>query len=118
MSDTGDLYSLGVGRDTLNRKLGGGMPKSSIVLIEGEFGAGKSVVAQRFTWGFCNENYSMAYLTPELDLDGFLGQMKSLGYDITEALLDLRFLFLEIPIESGRRYIDKIMESEFAFQFN
>ncbi len=111
-----DLYSLGVGRDTLNRELGGGIPKSSVVLIEGEYGSGKSVMAQRFTWGFCKEGYPTAYLTPELDLDGFLKQMESLDYDITEALLDLRLLFLEIPIKSGQRYVDKLMDSEIIWQ--
>ncbi len=116
MPETENLYSLGVGKDTLNRALGGGIPDSSIALIEGEYGAGKSVMAQRFSWGFCKEGYPTAYLTPELDLNGFLNQMRSLGYDITDALLDLKLLFLEIPIKSGQRYVDKLMNSDIVWK--
>lgn len=111
-----DLYSLGTGRDTLNRKLGGGIPKSSIVWVEGEFGAGKSVFAQRFTWGFCEEEYSVSYISTELDLEGFLDQMRSLNYDVSDALLDLRLLFQEVPIESGRDYMDTLMSSDIIWR--
>lgn len=111
-----ELYSLEVGKDTFNRKLGGGIPKSSIVWIEGEYGAGKSIFAQRFTWGFCRQGHSVSYLTPELDFDGFMNQMNSLNYDITKPLLDLNLLFLEVPIESGSNYVDKLMDSKIVWK--
>ena len=116
MVDTEELYSLGEERDTLNRELGGGIPKSSIVLIEGEYGAGKSVMAQRFTWGFCKKGYTTSYITPELDFKGFLNQMESLEYDISKALLDMQLLFMEVPISSGENYVDILIETDIIWR--
>ena len=49
-----NLYSLGLdSRDRLNHELGGGFPKGSIVLVEGDYGAGKGAMSQRFSFGFC-----------------------------------------------------------------
>ena len=51
---TNDLFSLGMGeRDRLNKELGGGIPPGSIVLVEGDYGAGKSAMSQRFAYGLC-----------------------------------------------------------------
>ena len=94
-------YSLGLDdRDRLNKQLGGGIPTSSIVLLEGEYGAGKSVMSQRFAYGLCETGRSVTYLSTELTLRGFINQMHSLDYGVEDHLLDERLLFLPANLET------------------
>ncbi len=96
---TNELYSIGLDeRDRLNKELGGGLPPSSIVLLEGEYGAGKSAYSQRFTYGLCEEGTTVTYLSTELTVGSFLEQMHSLGYDMVDHMLDERVLFLHADI--------------------
>jgi flagellar protein FlaH len=100
---TNDLYSIGLEeRDRLNSELGGGMPPGSIVLIEGDYGAGKSAMSQRFSYGLCEEGHSVTLLSTELTVGSFLEQMHSLDYGMVDHLLDEQLLFLHADIgDSG-----------------
>lgn len=101
---TTNLYSLGLeDRDQLNQELGGGFPKGSIVLVEGDYGAGKSAMSQRFTYGFCEEGYTVTYLSSELTVSGFIQQMDSLNYNVEGHLLDERLLFLHADLDTGSK---------------
>ena len=87
MSANQDLYSLGLeDRDRLNKELGGGIPPGSIVLVEGAYGAGKSVTSQRFLYGICQEGNTVTYLSTEFTTSGFIQQMHSLDYDVVDLL--------------------------------
>lgn len=102
MSRTSQLYSLGLeDHDRLNHELGGGIPPSSIVLIEGDYGAGKSALSQRFSYGFCETGTTVTYLSTELTVGGFLDQMESLSYDMVDHLLNEQLLFLHADLDSG-----------------
>ncbi len=106
MSQTG-LFSIGLeDRDRLNEKLGGGFPEESIVLIEGEYGAGKSVLSQRFNYGMLNAGHSVTHLSAEFNIGGFIDQMHSLDYDVTDYLLSGELLFLYADMESGDTLTD------------
>ncbi|KAB1188715.1 MULTISPECIES: ATPase domain-containing protein [Haloferax] len=95
-------YSLGLsGHDRLEKELGGGMPKGAIVLIEGDYGAGKSVLSQRFSYGFCQEDTVTTLVSTELGVRGFLDQMHSLSYDVVKHLLNEEILFLQAEIDSS-----------------
>ncbi|WP_411968361.1 ATPase domain-containing protein [Haloferax sp. YSSS75] len=95
-------YSLGLsGHDRLEKELGGGMPKGAIVLIEGDYGAGKSVLSQRFSYGFCQEDTVTTLVSTELGVRGFLDQMYSLSYDVVKHLLNEEILFLQAEIDSS-----------------
>lgn len=91
-------------RDRLNEELGGGFPPGSIVLIEGEYGAGKSVLTQRFTKGLLEEDYSVTYLSTELTISDVIAQMNSLRFNIEEHLLDEELLFLHADIDQHSPY--------------
>lgn len=112
-------------RDRLNGELGGGFPRGSIVLLEGSYGAGKSVLSQRFAYGCCEAGHMVTVLSTELSVRGFIEQMHSLGYDVTDHLLDDRLLYLHAPLESpgatplregdgarGQTYLDQLMGAE------
>ena len=95
-------YELGLpDHDQLAMELGGGLPKGSIILMEGEYGAGKSVLSQRFTYGFCQEDYVVSLISTELKTRGFLDQMHSLSYDIVHELLDEQMLFIPADVNTG-----------------
>ena len=102
MSRSDRLFSLGLdNQDRLNHELGGGIPISSIVMFEGDYGAGKSALSQRFAYGFCETGRSVTYLSTELTVSGFLDQMESLGYDMTNHLLNEQLLFLHADLDTG-----------------
>src|SRR6056297_1801099 len=94
-----DLFSLGLDdHDRLNKELGGGIPPGSIILVEGDYGAGKSAMSQRFTYGLCEEGHEVTYLSTELTVGSFLDQMHSLSYDMVDHVLDENVLFLHADI--------------------
>ena len=102
MSAHQSLYPLGLDeRDRLNKELGGGIPQGSIVLIEGDYGAGKSALSQRFTYGLCDQGVPVTLLSTELTTRGFIDQMHSLDYGVEEYLLDELLLFLHADVDTG-----------------
>ncbi|CCQ32951.1 Flagella-related protein H [Halorhabdus tiamatea SARL4B] len=102
---TTDLYSLGLDeRDRLNKELGGGIPPGSIVLVEGDYGAGKSAMSQRFSYGLCEEGQTVTMLSTELTVGSFLDQMHSLDYGMVEHILDENLLFLHADIGDSNTF--------------
>jgi flagellar protein FlaH len=94
-----DLFSIGLKeRDRLDKELGGGLPPGSIVLIEGDYGAGKSAISQRFSYGLCEEGHTVTLLSTELTVGSFLEQMHSLDYGMVDHMLDEDILFLHADI--------------------
>lgn len=89
-----ELYESNLKRDELNRSLGGGLPKKSLVLVEGPDGAGKSIFSQRLSYGMLQNKTSVTYISSELNTDEFLEQMRSLDYDVTYQMLDGTMLFI------------------------
>mgnify|MGYP000212270262 CR=1 FL=1 len=100
-----DLYSLGLDdHDRLNKELGGGIPPGSIILAEGDYGAGKSAMSQRFSYGLCEEDHDVTMLSTELTVGSFLDQMHSLSYDVVDHILDENLLFLHADIGDGNTF--------------
>jgi flagellar protein FlaH len=100
-----DLFSIGLKeRDRLDKELGGGLPPGSIVLIEGDYGAGKSAISQRFTYGLCEEGHTVTMLSTELTVGSFLEQMNSLDYDMVDHMLDENVLFLHADIGDSNNF--------------
>lgn len=125
---TSNVYSLGLDdRDRLGHELGGGIPEGSIVLLEGEYGAGKSAMSQRFTYGLCEEGNTVTYLSTEIETSDFVQQMHSIGYNVERHMLDERLLFLYADLDTGRRLagegtgerkqlLNRLMEAEVMWQ--
>jgi flagellar protein FlaH len=87
--------------DRLEKELGGGIPRGSIVLVEGDYGAGKSVLSQRFSYGFNTENVVTTLVSTELGVKGFLDQMDSLAYDMVKPLINEELLFIPAEIDAA-----------------
>ena len=78
---------ISTGSAEIDRRLGGGIPKSSLMLIEGDEGAGKSTVAQQLIWGSLNDGLKTSIYTTEQNINSLLRQMASLGQDVTDFFL-------------------------------
>lgn len=108
---TNKIRTLGLeDHDRLNKELGGGIPHGSIVLIEGDYGAGKSALTQRLCYGFCETDTVVTYLSTELTVGGFIDQMHSLSYDVDSHLLDQNLLFLHADLDAGNTFGDEKQE--------
>ena len=122
-----NLLSLGLeDHDRLNKELGGGIPRGSIVLVEGDYGAGKSAMTQRFAYGLLQEGASATVLSTELTVQGFIDQMHSLSYDVVKPLLNEELLFLHADFDSGgafsegdgerKELLKRLMEADVMWQ--
>ncbi|MEF8873912.1 MAG: ATPase domain-containing protein [Candidatus Thermoplasmatota archaeon] len=89
-------YKFDLERDTLATALGGGMPKGSMVLITGKFGSGKSVICQRFTYGFIENGYTATYVSSETNTKPFINQMNSLNYPVKEEIYSQQLKFVPV----------------------
>jgi archaeal flagellar protein FlaH len=75
------------GQPEINKKLGGGIPVKSLILVEGQSDAGKSVLCQQMTWGSLNSGFRVVMFTTENTIRSLVIQMESLGLDILHHLL-------------------------------
>jgi len=121
-----NLYNLGLEeRDRVNPSLGGGLPEGSIVLLEGQHGAGKSVITQRFCYGLCETGTTVTYVSAELTAGGLIKQMGSMEYDVVDHLLREQMLFLHADVDTkdtingddaevteGRELLTQLMRAE------
>ncbi len=78
---------ISTGNSEIDKKLGGGIPKSSLILIEGESDSGKSVLTQQLIWGSLYDGFPAVIYTTEDTVKGFMRQMNSLSLDVTDFLL-------------------------------
>ena len=116
---------ISTGNPQFDIKLGGGVPREGMTLIEGAMSTGKSVLCQHFAYTALVHGFSVCYFSSQYNTGGLLKQMASLGLnssrfsrsgqlvvkaiptvdpstDCTEALLDLS---------------SRVKETAAAFQF-
>jgi flagellar protein FlaH len=110
------VYGIGLERDELAGRLGGGLPKGAIVLIEGEEGSGRSVISQRMAYGLLRSGHTVSYISTEMTMKDFIDQMYSLEYRIGEFLPNLRLLYIPVYPLIGKTmpredFLDKLMKS-------
>lgn len=116
-----DYYSIELLRDELNRYFGGGIPKNSLVLLEGVDGSGKSLICQRFIYSMLKKGRKVTYVSSELNTLDFIKQMDSINYGCKNFLLNQQLLFItmvpflgKVKFESD--FLDKIMASKKLFE--
>ncbi|MHB8586658.1 MAG: archaellum protein ArlH [Thermoplasmatota archaeon] len=105
------MFRFGLSRDELSDRLGGGLPRGALVVIEGEYGAGKSILLQRLLYGLLEAKHSVTLVSTELTTVHFIEQMHSLGYPVEESLYGGNLLFLPVfPILGYRGGKDDILD--------
>ena len=78
---------ISTGHAEIDKKLGGGIPIGSLILVEGQSDAGKSVLCQQMIWGSLNNDFKVLLFTTENTVKSLVTQMESLGLDILDHLL-------------------------------
>jgi flagellar protein FlaH len=90
---------ISTGNMELDGKMGGGIPLKTLSLIEGDSGAGKSVLSQQMMHGCLADGYKLSLFTSENTVKSLVKQMRSLNLDITDYLLLDRIRIF--PIEAS-----------------
>ena len=85
----------------IDKKLGGGIPVGSLVLLEGQSDAGKSVTSQHFAYGALMSWLAVAYYTTENTVKSLLSQMGSLNLDVTDYFLCDRLRIYPLETEAA-----------------
>ena len=78
---------ISTGSVEIDRRLGGGIPLKTVMLIEGQDASGKSTFAQQLIWGTLRDGKSATIYTTEQNVHAFLRQMESLGQEVTDYFL-------------------------------
>ncbi|MCS7206870.1 MAG: flagellar accessory protein FlaH [Dehalococcoidia bacterium] len=78
---------ISTGNPEIDKKLGGGIPTGSLVLVEGQSDSGKSVLIQQMLWGSLKGGFTVTLLTTENTVKSLVRQMQSLNQDVTDYLL-------------------------------
>ena len=81
-----DGFPYDVETDSLADSLGLRLPNRSLIMLQGEVGSGKSLVSQRFVHGLLHNDVKVLVITTELTTRGWIEQMESIGYGVTDAL--------------------------------
>lgn len=102
-----DFLNFKIERDELSERLGGGLPKGSLIVVEGPFGAGKSLFTQRVLYGLAENDHKVAMVSTELTTLGFVRQMKSLEYPVDRHLLGRNLLFFPVYPLVGDRQVPR-----------
>ncbi len=85
-SDEKDL-TISVGRAEIDQQMGGGIPRSSLTLVEGKHGTGKSVFCQHLVHSALESRKSVAFYSSETSSPSLISQMSSLGLDVLDYFL-------------------------------
>ncbi|MFA5312282.1 MAG: ATPase domain-containing protein [Methanomassiliicoccales archaeon] len=90
------VYRFGLKTDELDVRLGKGIPKGSVVFIEGPEGSGRSILSQRLCYGFLDNGVSVTYVSTEMTFKDFIDQMYSINYQVGPHLLSDRLLYVPV----------------------
>ena len=83
----GELKSISTGSVEIDRRMGGGIPYRTVMLVEGPAASGKSTLAQQLLYGALTSGEQVAIYTTEQTVQSFIRQMDSLGLSVTDYFL-------------------------------
>lgn len=87
LTSTDERRIISTGSTEIDKKMGGGIPEGSLILIEGQSNAGKSVVTQQLLNGALNSGFRAVLYTTENTPQSLFRQMASLDLDVTDFFL-------------------------------
>ena len=101
------ITKVSTGSTEIDRRLGGGIPYRTLMLVEGEPAAGKSTLSQQLLWGALKSGQDATIYITEQTVQSFLRQMDSLGLDVTDYFLlnQLRIFPVNISEDSGESHL-------------
>lgn len=99
---------ISTGNSEIDKKMGGGIPAGSLILIEGQSDSGKSVLTQQLIWGSLYDEFNVVLYTTENTLKSFIRQMTSLSLDVTDFLLLGKLKIFEIKASRSQLSPSKV----------
>lgn len=87
---TNNTRIISTGNEELDAKLAGGIPFPSLIIIEGDHGAGKSVVTQQFIFGALKSSLKVIVVTTELTSIGYIKHMEQVGFPVLDYYVEGR----------------------------
>jgi len=93
---------LSLGIKDLDDSLGGGIPHPSLISIEGEHGAGKTVLAQQIVYSALRDGLKVCVVTTEARAVEYLSMMKSIKLDAYDHFIKGKFRIYPLHIEGGK----------------
>jgi flagellar protein FlaH len=114
-------YRFTLDRDELGDRLGGGLPKGALAVVEGEFGTGKGILVQRIVYGLLKNSSRVTYVSTELTTLHFIEQMHTLDYPVEEFIFNRSLLFLPVyPVLGfrGRKtdLVDRLLNAKRMYE--
>lgn len=108
-------------RDQLHANLGEGIPTGSLVLIEGEDGAGKSILTQRLCYSMLTYDTGITYISTELSTKDFIDQMTSVEYFVEDFMINQKLMFIPMfPFLGGVKlrgdFMKRLMQTQALFE--
>jgi len=100
---------IGVGVMDIDKRLGGGLPPSSLTLVEGDPDAGKSIVIQQLTYGALKEGFNASLFLSESNSRLFLEQMDGLGMSSLDYYLVGRLALYQGDLRVSKEAADNIL---------
>jgi flagellar protein FlaH len=104
---------ISTGSIEIDKKMGGGIPEGSLILIEGQSNAGKSVVTQQLAHGALNSGFRCVMYTTENTPRSLFRQMASLSLDVMDFFLLGAFNVYPVPAamteEAAKNSFDKLL---------
>jgi flagellar protein FlaH len=87
--------------EEIDRQLGGGLPLPSLILIEGEHGSGKSVVAALFMYGMLASNMRVLMIS-ENNIKEYIDKMKSVTYNFSIPFLKKNLVIMPLYVYGAK----------------
>lgn len=111
-----DGFSFELDQDSLADSMGLKLPSRSLMVVTAEVGGGKSLISQRLTFGLLENGAKVVYVTNELTTRGWIEQMHSIGYWVTEHIKSGKLLVISsfgtVADSVENVTIDDLLESE------
>ena len=89
---------ISTGNEEIDTHMGGGLPMPSLVVIEGEHGTGKTVVAAQFIKGILDADMKVLCVTENTVRD-YLQKMKSVTFDFSKQFLQNKLIIESLQIQ-------------------
>ncbi|MBT60021.1 MAG: hypothetical protein CMA63_00530 [Euryarchaeota archaeon] len=81
-----DGFPFDLETDSLADTMGLRLPNRSLYVLQGQVGGGKSLISQRLVFGMVENGVKVLVISTELTTRGWIEQMQSIGYGITDAI--------------------------------
>ena len=111
-----DGFGFELEQDSLADSMGLKLPSRSLMVITAEVGGGKSLISQRMTFGLLENGVKVVYITNELTTRGWIEQMHSIGYWVTNHIKSGKLLVISsygtVADEVENVSVNDLLESE------